>query len=294
MAVTHCCPSDVSVDRIDPCSHEEADTRMFLHVAHAVQEGHRKIMIRTVDTDVVVLAISCCQRLAQLEELWVAFGTGRNLRYLASHELSKALGQDRSLALPFFHAFSGCDTVSSFVGHGKKSAWNTWSSFPDVTKAFLELSSQPDPAQVTQCLPLLERFVVLLYDRTSNMTAVNAARKQLFSKKGRPMESLPPTQGALIQHTNRAVFQSGYVWFRSLQAKQDLPFPCDWGWIKDDEGGVLRPLWSSLPDIAKCCPELLHCSCKKGCSKRCTCVKAVLPCTALCYCDGDCTRDHDQ
>ena len=48
---------------ISPCSHEEADTRMLLHAAHAAICGHGKILIKTVDTDVVVLAVSQAQHL---------------------------------------------------------------------------------------------------------------------------------------------------------------------------------------------------------------------------------------
>ena len=65
---------------LDPCSHEEAETRMMLHVFHAANSGYYKIMIRTVDTDVVILAISFQQRQSVME-FWVAFGTGKNLRY---------------------------------------------------------------------------------------------------------------------------------------------------------------------------------------------------------------------
>ena len=46
-----------------PCSHEEADSRMLLHVSHAANHGHHKIIIKTVDTDVVVLAVSVAQGL---------------------------------------------------------------------------------------------------------------------------------------------------------------------------------------------------------------------------------------
>ena len=54
-----------------PCAHEEVDTRMILHAADAVQEGHRKIVLRTVDTDVLVLAISLAGRLQEQQvELW--------------------------------------------------------------------------------------------------------------------------------------------------------------------------------------------------------------------------------
>ena len=42
---------------MSPCSHEEADSRMLLHVTHAAKHGHHQILIRTVDTDVVVLAV---------------------------------------------------------------------------------------------------------------------------------------------------------------------------------------------------------------------------------------------
>ena len=43
---------------LSPCTHEEADTRMLLHCLDAAQQGHQRIAIRTVDTDVVVLAVS--------------------------------------------------------------------------------------------------------------------------------------------------------------------------------------------------------------------------------------------
>jgi len=51
---------------------------MLLHVAHAARNGHHKIMIQTVDTDVVVLAVAVAQTLQAEDELWLAFGTGKN------------------------------------------------------------------------------------------------------------------------------------------------------------------------------------------------------------------------
>ena len=58
-------------------NHEEADSGMLLHASHVAQHGHQKILIQTVDTDVVVLAVSMAQRLQPEDELWVAFGTGK-------------------------------------------------------------------------------------------------------------------------------------------------------------------------------------------------------------------------
>jgi hypothetical protein len=93
-----------------PCTHEEADTRMFLHVADAVQCGFTRMIVRTVDTDVLVLAVSLVQQLQEQAsediELWVAFGTGTHLRYLVAHEIAEALDTNVTRAPPAFHAFT--------------------------------------------------------------------------------------------------------------------------------------------------------------------------------------------
>ena len=106
---------------IAPCTHEEADTRILLHLADAVKEGYSKVSIRTVDTDVLVLAVKAAQCLNPTE-LWVDFGVGKTFRHLVAHEMAKALGPDRCVASPMFHVFTGCDTVSCFGGRGKRTA----------------------------------------------------------------------------------------------------------------------------------------------------------------------------
>ena len=62
MEVVCNCPSK-DTSQISPCNHEEADTHIMLHVKDTVQTGMRQIMIRTVDTDVVVIAISIVHKL---------------------------------------------------------------------------------------------------------------------------------------------------------------------------------------------------------------------------------------
>jgi len=88
--------------------------------------------------------------------------------------------------------------VFSFAGRGKKTAWETWKVFPEVTEAFEELLHMP--AEISEeTMALLERFVVLMYDRTSDSLQVNDARKQLFTQRSRSrtLENIPPTQAAL-------------------------------------------------------------------------------------------------
>lgn len=102
---------------LEPCSHEEADTRIMVHVLDACSSGHKRIMIWSNDTDVVVLAISVVESLPA-KEIWITYGTGKNLKYLAVHEMAKKLGHKKSRALPMFHSLTGCDTVSFFGGRG--------------------------------------------------------------------------------------------------------------------------------------------------------------------------------
>ena len=103
------------------------------------------------------------------------------------------------------------------------------------------------------------------------------------------MEQIPPTQNALVQHVKRAAYQGGYCWHTCLDVLQRLPSPVNWGWVMSDQQTYWQPVWTTIPDIAKRCPELIKCGCKKGCSNgRCKCLKALLPCTALCFCEGAC------
>ncbi|XP_071135420.1 uncharacterized protein [Mytilus edulis] len=270
-----------------PCNQEEADTRIMVHIADAIKEGHTRVMIRTVDTDVVVIVVSCFHAI-NAAEIWVAFGTGKHFRYISIHELANTLGLEKAYALPVFHAFTGCDTVSSFAGKGKKTAWDTWMAFNDVTRPFIVMRDQPRTVNVeTTIMPLIERFVILMYDRTNISEKVNEARKHLFAQKGRSIEGIPPTQSALFQHTKRSIYQGGIVWGECLKLEPQLPSPNAFGWIKD-KSDQWQPFWSDISEASSSCQELIHCGCKRGCRGRCKCGQTALPCTALCACGGEC------
>ena len=67
---------------VAPCTHEESDTRIFVHARHAAEAGSKVIMVKASDTDVLVIAVSVLQTLQELglQQLWLAFGQGQNLR----------------------------------------------------------------------------------------------------------------------------------------------------------------------------------------------------------------------
>ena len=110
------------------------------------------------------------------------------------------LGREHSRALPFFHALTGCDTTSSFTCSSvkKNTAWDTLKVFPETTDTFIDPGSMPLLLS-DENMNHLQRFLILLYDRTSECTRVELCRQQLFAKRIQ-IDRIPPTEAALKQH----------------------------------------------------------------------------------------------
>lgn len=182
------------------CSHEEADTRIVVHVYHAIiDEEVKTVLVRTVDTDVVVVLIGKFHFLKGANpslDLWVAFGMGRNYKLININAICTHLGEARSKSLPVFHAISGCDTTSSFYGKSKVSAWKAWEIYPDVTQTFQFLAENPfwNLTVLSDHFKRLERFVVIMYDKLSPLACINKLRMEMFCKSHRSMDKLPPTK----------------------------------------------------------------------------------------------------
>ena len=187
------------------CNHEEAGTRMLIHLQDALENGATTCLVRTVDTDVIVIIVGKLHYLHEQHPaayVWIASGTGRNFRYLHINAICNALRREKAIALPIFHSV----TTSTFLGKGKKSAWDALKAFPEVTKLFLYMASNPHvPLNIEyEEFKLLECFCVIIYDKTSSLEYVNEARRELFCQKNRTMETIPPTQNAFLQHCRRA------------------------------------------------------------------------------------------
>lgn len=58
------------------CSHEDVDSRCFRQPIQP-SIGHHNIMIRSVDTGVVVLTVSVAHGFQTEDELWLAFRSGK-------------------------------------------------------------------------------------------------------------------------------------------------------------------------------------------------------------------------
>ena len=148
--------------------------------------------------------------------------------HVAIHDAVSSLGKSRALAMPGFHAFTGCDTTSSFFRKGKKTAYPIWVKHPIFDNAFLELSGQnTDKSDVKRIFPLLEHFVCLLY--VDQETRVDDARYTLLIDKGKDFDDMPPSSDALYQHTLQSCHQSGNIWSHIFQAIFNEGFLPGWG-----------------------------------------------------------------
>ena len=182
-----------------------------------------------------------------------------------------------------FHALTGCDTTSSFTGHGKKSCWKTFEKQPLLVKGIGrdgELAS-------------IEQFVCHLYG-TPEQSNVNNSRLQLFGKANKGLEMLPPTRDALELHSARANYQAK-IWLQADKEHIDVSPPIDTAaWKKVSE--CLEAVWTRLPPIPDACLELVSCSCKSKCKTgRCSCFRKDLKCTYACGCDAiDCSNPAGQ
>ncbi|CAH3185140.1 unnamed protein product [Porites lobata] len=267
--------------------HEEADTRIILHCIHSDAEF---LVVACQDTDVFCLLIAHIDKM-RCKQLWMKAGTSKKPKYLPIHTIRERLKNSVSkieTILPF-HAITGCDTVSFFAGHSKKTAWKAFAHHQKL------LESLGDGNLDDTTVKSVEKFISRVYN-AANAEGCNEARAALFYRCRSP-EALPPTSDAARWHIARAHFQA-MVWRQAHETNPTLPLPETMGWTKSDDGKLVPKLMTLAP-VPESCTEMITCGCKSGCStNRCSCRNVRLPCTGACKCrstgDLNCTNDVDE
>ena len=100
-------------------SHEEADSRMVFHCK--LLQGSKNIVIRTNDTDVLIIFLGNMPKLDPGLHIWLAVGlqAQNKLRYIDVNKIFETLGTNLCAALPGCHAYTGYDYTASFSRKGK-------------------------------------------------------------------------------------------------------------------------------------------------------------------------------
>ena len=129
--------------------HEEADSRIVIHIADMIRNDITKIKLRTVDTDVIVILLAFMPQFFELNEnvcIWADFGTCDHRRHISINDSYEELGDSICLGLLFFQCFTGYDSTCSFVRETKRFWFDLWmkqQAQDNITSVFQHLSWLP-------------------------------------------------------------------------------------------------------------------------------------------------------
>ena len=108
--------------------------------------GLKDICIISPDTDVLVILLGIFPKLkAQYDFTNIVLQKvlKKNQLTVQIGPLVERLGQQLCQAIPFFHAFSGCDTTSAFKTIGKKKGFQTLKLYRPSLSIFAEFFNKP-------------------------------------------------------------------------------------------------------------------------------------------------------
>ena len=94
-------------------------------------------MIEANDTGVIVLGQRAYALRIHLEALKITYGVGDEIGYIAIHDVVSSIGRCRAMAMRGCHAFTGCDTTSTFYGKGKRTSYLTREKNPEYGAQFV-------------------------------------------------------------------------------------------------------------------------------------------------------------
>ena len=222
--------------------HGEADTKMFAYGKYITTEHLiKKMIISSPDTDVAV--ISCFQKISCLEsmdEIWLKFGIGVNIRYLPIPDI---LGFSIIELLPAVHSITGCDSVSSLFGIGKKNAFETLKLNSESLTDMRLFGDSPSLSIVDDHVTACVKFVCCLYDKSHEEYNINYLRYKLFTQKTLPEKSYHQ-HDSLLFHFQRANYQ---CLEKCLYPNFGTSWSC-WEWMVEERRNT-GPRKNSL----KCC-----------------------------------------
>jgi hypothetical protein len=126
-----------------------------------------RIVVKSPDTDVLVLLVHYFPKMKKTSELWFQTGLIKSTkdcrRYIPVHELCKSLSSVVCEILSAAHALTGCDTTSSFFGIGKKSMLKalkeTPNQFSDLSR--IEFSDIDDSVDLNR--KLISRLIMIVF-----------------------------------------------------------------------------------------------------------------------------------
>ncbi len=113
-------------------------------------------------------------------------------RFIPIHAIYDALNEEQHRILLSCYCMTGCDTISSFHGHGKRTAFKVMMT---DAASYIELSHiAEDTSMFNAMIMCARRYIAALYGYTSN--SLNDVRCKMAGKKVAG-KKLPPTDNTL-------------------------------------------------------------------------------------------------
>ena len=274
---------------------------MLVHMKDIILNGITNITLRTKDTDVLVILLSFMPQLIELNaavKIWVDFGSGDNRKTYFINKAHSDLGDTVCLSLPFFHAFTGCDSTSSFFRKSKSNFMEHWNNlsndmWSNVSSSFQQLSWLPTMDTVRNNYKVIETFVASLYLKSKETMTVNDVRFELYANSSSDnFRELPPSRDALEQHILRSSYQAGWIWGNTL-AQQLPPSKLQWGWkTHPSQSGILIKWTGEVVEDRLTTVSMVTATCKCDANRSkctsCKCARLKLTCLRYCSCKKGC------
>ena len=127
-------------DCIAVTDHEEADTRIFLHLKDALAKGFQYIGIQSLDTDVFVIMLGHIHQLEatyNFTDIVLESHRKKESGRVGMKGLAERLGHAFCQSVPFLHCISGTDTTSAFRGIGEKEGLGAMRAFSETTSLWI-------------------------------------------------------------------------------------------------------------------------------------------------------------
>lgn len=260
---------------------EDADL-MIVNTAIEKSSEYGSIEIFGEDTDLLILVTQFCE---SDSNIFLAKPMKRN-KNKTIYNVNSFIYPELKKIVAFIHAFSGCDTTSSFFQKGKEKIVKVMLDDENLrlrAEEFYKIG-----ADVDTLWQIASDIVCKLYKQhTVPIHEYNIMRLQCFESltTDYDIKKLPPTDLALKEHAKRVYLQCQYWCSNILDPKE-------WGW-KTGKNNILQPIFTSADLIPETFLKKFNCSCAKGCvGKRCTCKKLGLKCNIFCkICKGEFCRN---
>lgn len=264
-------------------THEEADTRIFAHIAFC--QNNSTFIVHAADSDIIMLSMYYYPRLQHVSELWIE----KNDLFLPIHDLvdqlANKIGKNRlqlTDTLLIAYVLSGCDSVSFPFGRGKRKAAKV--AIQHVGRMTNLTTFSYDNVELSEKMFNEARdFMCDLYGKPG-YSSLDRLRAHIFASSKHDLRSLPPTEDSFHLHVLRSLCQIS-LYKQAHVCNPTLLPPKLYGSYLDTNGRVIPIMMKkeSKPEAGK----LTFCKCKKGCIKNCPCAKARLNCIIACACNGD-------